>query len=59
MSNSKNLQKAIKKAAQEELSRRHLSDFTNTVFDGEFDWTKFHETYYEILDRFCKKQIKS
>lgn len=58
MSNSKNLQKAIKKAAQEELSRRHLSDFTNTVFDGEFDWTKFHETYYEILDRFCKKQIK-
>lgn len=43
--------------ARRELSRRNLLDFTQYTMD-DFDPTWFHKVYYEILDRFTKKDIK-
>lgn len=40
-----------------EIARRHLLDFTKHTMP-EFEAEKFHEVYYEVLDRFAKGKIK-
>jgi hypothetical protein len=60
MKNSKNSPKVnqiINDLARRELAKRHLRDFNEYTY-GNFDWSEFHEVYYEVLDRFAKRLIK-
>jgi predicted phage terminase large subunit-like protein len=52
-----NYQEQIIKAAKEELARRKLIHFTEYLMPN-FDTTPFHNTYYEILELFARKEIK-
>jgi len=40
-----------------ELARRNLLEFTKRTMD-DFKTTKFHSTYYEVLNLFAEKKIK-
>lgn len=42
--------------ARRALARRNLFEFTKYTMP-EFEATKFHETYYRVLDKFAKKEI--
>jgi len=41
-----------------ELSRRHLLYYTKNTMP-EFSATRFHKTYYEVLELFARKKIKN
>ena len=51
------LELSLLQELEKRKARKHLLKFTEYTFP-KFQSTTFHKTYYEVLDRFAKKQIK-